>query len=99
MESCVRNIQISNDIIPIAEFKTHASAILDRVKSNHQSIIITKNGKAAGVVISPENYDRWAERDNFIRSLEEGIKDSESGDIMSDNDFKFKLESEFGTLE
>ena len=95
----MKNIQISNDIIPIAEFKTHASAILDKVKSNHQSVVITKNGKAAGVVISPQNFDRWVERDNFLFSLEEGIRDSESGDIMSDSDFKFKLESEFGALE
>ena len=99
MELYMKSIQISNDIIPIAEFKTHASAILDNVKSNHQSIIITKNGKAAGVVISPEDYDRWVERDNFIHSLEQGLKDSESGDIMSDNDFKIKLESEFGNLK
>ncbi len=74
----MKSIQISTDIVPIAEFKTHASAILDNVKSNHQSIIITKNGKAAGVVISPEKFDRWVERDNFIHSLKQGLKDSES---------------------
>ncbi len=95
----MKTIQISNDIIPIAQFKTHASAILDNVKSNQQSVIITKNGRAAGVVISPANFDRWVERDVFIQSLEQGLKDSNSGNIMSDDDFRIKLESEFGNLE
>lgn len=99
MESYMKSIQISSNIIPIAEFKTHASAILDNVKSNHQTVIITKNGKAAGVVISPEDFDRWVERDNFLNSIEQGLKDSELGNIMSDNDFTIKLESEFGKLE
>ena len=33
MELFVKNIKISNDIIPIDEFKTHASAILYKVKT------------------------------------------------------------------
>ncbi len=78
----MKNIQVSNDIIPIAKFKTHASSIMDDVKSNHKSVIITKNGEAAGVLISPEDYDRWVERDRLLMAIEHGLKDSESHSIF-----------------
>ena len=95
----MKNIQVSNDIIPIAKFKTHASSIMEEVKSNHKSVIITKNGEAAGVLISPEDYDKWIERDRLLQSIENGLHDSESGNILSDKESKEALEREFGNLD
>jgi prevent-host-death family protein len=57
---------------------------MDDVKSNHKSVNITKNGEAAGVLISPEDYDRWVERDRLLQAIEQGLMDSKSGKILSD---------------
>ena len=95
----MKNIQISNDIIPIAKFKTHASSIMEDVKLHHKSVVITKNGEAAGVLINPEDYDRWIERDRFLGAMENGLNDSEAGRIFSDEESKALLEREFGKLD
>jgi prevent-host-death family protein len=72
---------------------------MDDVKTNHKSVIITKNGEAAGVLISPEDYDRWVERDRLLNAIELGLNDSESGKILSDKESKEALEQEFGKLD
>ncbi len=84
----MKNIQVSNDIIPIAKFKTNASSIMEDVKLNHKSIVITKKGEAAGVLISPEDYDRLVEKDTFRQAIVHGLHDAETGKIQSDTESK-----------
>ncbi len=91
-------IKLSNDLIPIAEFKTHISAILDKVNSTNNPVVITKNGRAAGVVISPGDFDRWTEHERLISGIKAGLKDVEQGNVLSDEEFKLKLEEEFGSI-
>ena len=43
-------------IAPLAEFKAHLSAYLDQAQ-NEGPIVITRNGKAAAVLIAPMNDD------------------------------------------
>ncbi len=66
---------------------------------NNKSVVITKNGEAAWVLISPKDYDRWIERDHFLKAIEHGLTDSESGKILSDKESKEAIEKEFGKLE
>ena len=51
-------VQVSTNVVPIAEFKAHASQMLERIRENHHPILITQHGKAAAVVLSPEEFDR-----------------------------------------
>ena len=95
----MEEIQIAEDIIPIGEFKTHASALLKELKNVHRSIIITQNGRPAGVVLSPKDYDFLINRQRFLDSVFNGLKDSSEGNVISDEEFKGKLESIFGQLD
>ena len=99
MELFMKEIQIAEDIIPIGEFKTHASALLKELKNVHRSIIITQNGRPAGVVLSPKDYDFLINRQRFLDSVFNGLKDSNEGNVISDEEFKGKLESIFGQLD
>jgi hypothetical protein len=42
-------------------------------------------------MISPEDFDRWVERDRLLQSIEHGLHDSESGNILSDKESKEAL--------
>jgi len=53
----MKTISITNDIVPIAEFKAGISRWFKSLKSTGQPVIITQNGKPAGVLLSPEDYD------------------------------------------
>lgn len=95
-EVIMKEFQVSEDILPIAKFKTQASALLKDLSINRRSIVITQHGKPVGVVISPKDYDSLVNREKFLDAISEGMKDSNDNNVVSDEDFKKKLDSEFG---
>ena len=92
----MKGFQVSEDIIPIAKFKTNASSLLKDLNTSRRSIVITQHGKPVGVVISPKDYDLLVNREKFLDSISEGLKDSNENNVVSDEDFKKKLDAEFG---
>jgi antitoxin YefM len=89
----LKPIQLSTDLITVAEFKDHAGAYLDQVQSSGQPIVITKNGKAAGVIVSPAEYDRIQHRQSFMESVARGIADGDAGRVKSSEAAKREIES------
>ncbi|MGK5089909.1 type II toxin-antitoxin system Phd/YefM family antitoxin [Bdellovibrionota bacterium FG-2] len=86
----LKAIQLSTDLVTVAEFKDHAGAYLDRVQSSGHPIVITKNGKAAGVIVSPEEYDRiYSER--FMASVAKGVADGDAGRVVSTEELERQL--------
>ena len=75
----MKTISIKNDIVPIAEFKAGISRWFKSLKSTGQPVIITQNGKPAGVLLSPEDYDELVYKKSFLDSIGRGIADAESG--------------------
>lgn len=42
-------------IEPLREVRDHFSDVVDRVEREHDRVIVTRNGRAAAVIISPED--------------------------------------------
>jgi len=74
----MKTISITNDIVPIAEFKAGISRWFKSLKSTGQPVIITQNGKPAGVLLSPGDYDDLVYKKSFLDSIGRGISDAES---------------------
>ena len=64
----MRNILVSSDIIPVGQFKSNLAKYLKEIQVHKNSLIITQNGKPAGVLISPEEFDKLRETKLFIDS-------------------------------
>jgi len=47
--------------LPLAEAKTNLSRLLDRVGETDEAILITRDGRPAGVLVSPDEYEGWKE--------------------------------------
>ena len=75
----MKTISITNDIVPIAEFKTGISKWFKSLKATGHPLIITQNGKPAGVLLSPGDYDDLVYKKSFLDSIGRGITDAESG--------------------
>ena len=75
----MKPISITNDIVPIAEFKTGISKWFKSLKETGHPVIITQNGKPAGVLLSPGEYDDLVYKKSFLDSVSRGIADAESG--------------------
>lgn len=48
---------VMTETLPLAEIKAHLSEIVDRIELEHNRIILTRNGRAAAVIMSPADLD------------------------------------------
>jgi prevent-host-death family protein len=92
----MKPISIQDDIIPIGEFKTHASRIMRGLREHRRHVVITQNGRPAGVLITPEDYDRLMERERFVAAVHQGLAESEAGQTISDEEVTRHFEQRFG---
>jgi len=87
----MKSISISNDIIPVGQFKSGMAKYLKEIQLKRNSLIITQNGKPAGVLISPSEFDELRNTKLFIDSISRGLSDSEKGEVLSTSQFKNEL--------
>ncbi len=86
------NLNISTDIIPIGELKKKLSQYLTNVHTTGHPLVITQNGKPAGVLISPAEYDELVYKKLFIKSVNRGLCDVESGNVNSTTELQEELQ-------
>ena len=43
------------DTLPLAEIKARLSAIVDKIERHHDRILLTRNGRPAAILMSPED--------------------------------------------
>ena len=56
--------------LPLAEAKAKLSRLIDQVAKLDEQIVITRNGRPAAVLVSPDEYEGWRET-QAIRSDQE----------------------------
>lgn len=91
-------MQIAEDVLPIAEFKAHASEVVRRLREHRRPVVVTQSGRPAAVLLAPEDYDRLTYRARFLGAIAEGLRDAEAGHVVSDDELARVLDQEFGTL-
>ncbi len=87
----MKNINVSNDIIPVGEFKTSLSKWIKNVQNTGQPLIITQNGRPAGVLLSRSEYHDLIHSKLFIQSVERGISDAENGNVYTTQELRDEL--------
>ncbi len=87
----MKNISVSSDIIPVGQFKSDLAKYLKEIREKNNSLIITQNGKPAGVLISPAEFDELRQTKLFLESVSRGLTDSDNGDMYSTSQLKSEL--------
>ena len=82
------NLSIANDIVPIAQFKTDISRWFKNLRTTGHPIVITQNGKPAGVLLSPAEFDGLFYRHSFLDSIARGMADATAGHVYTTQDIK-----------
>ena len=88
----MRTINISQDIVPVGEFKTGISKWLRSIRNKNHLVVITQNGRPAGVLITPEEYDKLTYTKLFSESINRGVQDIIAGNIFSTSELKDKIQ-------
>lgn len=81
----MKALKISRDVVTLAEFKNQAASYIERIGTSSQPLLITQNGKPAGVLVSPAEFDRIQEQEanRFKASVQRGIDDADRGKTMT----------------
>ena len=87
----MKDILVASDIIPFGQFKSSLAKYLKEIQNKRNTLIITQNGKPAGVLISPSEFDELRMTKLFIESISHGISDSEKGEVFSTSQLKSEL--------
>jgi antitoxin YefM len=87
----VKEVQISDGIVPLGEFKAQAAKLLKRIGETGQPMVINQNDRPAGVLLSPREYDRLQERQRFLDSIAAGLADAESGRTVTTMELRERL--------
>lgn len=66
--------------IPFTEARAKLTDLLDEVNERHEHVVITRNGRPAGVVLSSDEYEALAETLEVLEDDEalEALRDSEA---------------------
>jgi antitoxin YefM len=65
--------------LSLSEAKMKLSELVDSVKSTDEEVVITRNGRPAAVLVSPDEFDSWKETlavrsdQDLMREIEKGL--------------------------
>ncbi len=88
----MKHLNISNDIVPIGEFKSSISKWLKNIQNTGHPLVITQKGRPAAVLLSPSEYDELVYKRHFLDSVDRGFSDAESGSVYSRKELKKELD-------
>ena len=89
----MRDINVSEGVVPLGEFKTRAAKIIRDIADSDEPLVITQNGRPAAVLMSPTAFQEMREHHEFVLAVAEGIADSETGRVVDHKKVRRWLES------
>ena len=89
----MKSLHISEDILAIGEVKAQLSRVLRQLHETQRPIVVTQNGRPAAVLITPDDFDRLRELDQFLDAVHEGLADSEAGRVIDDASLTVELDA------
>ncbi|TVR66616.1 MAG: type II toxin-antitoxin system Phd/YefM family antitoxin [Spirochaetaceae bacterium] len=72
----------ASNIVSLARFKARASEVINNLNSSQEPVVITQNGAAAAVLVTPADFDRLVTHAAFMESVQRGLADVEAGRVI-----------------
>ena len=95
----MKPLMVSEDILPLGQFKARAARILKDLPKRKNPLVITQHGRPACVVMSPAEFDRMRARQAFLEAVAQGLADVRAGRVLDDEELGERLDAEFGPLD
>jgi prevent-host-death family protein len=92
-------VRVSEDIVPLSEFKARAAEWLRKAACTGAPIVITQNGRAAAVLLSPREYDALTERVRFLEAVAEGLRDVDAGRVVDHQSMVAEMTARYGSTD
>ncbi len=89
-------ILVMTDTLSLAYIKAHLSEIVDRIEHHHDRVVLTKNGKPATVLVSPEELESLEDtldllsNPKIVKAIDKARKEVASGKILTSEELRNK---------
>ncbi len=74
----------SKDVLPITDFKTRGSQIVEQVARTHRPVLVTRRGHGVAVIVALDDFERMRAEIAFGRAVDEGAAQARRGEFASD---------------
>ena len=87
---------MSELVLPLAEIKKRLSEIVDGVEQRHDRVLLTRNGRPAAVILSPEDLETLEETLDILsdpkamRDIRRAEAEIEAGNVVSGDELRAK---------
>ena len=84
-------------IVPFSEARASLSELLDEVAARHEHVVITRKGRPAAIVVSPEEWEAVEETldvlqdEETLAALRESAEDVKAGRLFSLDEVRREL--------
>lgn len=93
-------ILVMSETLPLAQVKSKFSEMVDRVEHTHDRIVVTRNGRPAAVMISPEELASIEDTlellsdPEVVRQLDEARNAHQTGDYINGDELRARFAPE-----
>ena len=88
----MKHSRLSKDLIPVHELQENLASLLDRPAETGRPIVVTQNGKAAAVLVSPWMLDEIEEQSEVVAEILAGLREVAAGEVVDDEDVWSEVE-------
>lgn len=96
LDLMTRIMVMKDATLPLAEIKARLSEIVERVASRHERITLTRNGRPAAVLISPDDLEALEDtleilsNPQALREIEAAREEIARGEVLSAEQLRAK---------
>ena len=82
------------ETLPLATVKSQLSSLVDQVEDTHDRVLITRNGKPAAILISPEELESLEETLEILsdpaamKRIRKAHREVERGEVLTKEDLR-----------
>lgn len=81
---------IEKDLISLSEFRSSYKKYITRLSKERNSIVLTQNGKAAAVLVSPREYDQLTGKNDILNLIASRLQEIANNDFVTNEDEMWK---------
>lgn len=67
--------EISEDVIPLADMKSHPGRVVKHATDAHRPVLLTSHGRGVAVIQALGDYEKREEERRFMRAVVQGLSD------------------------
>ena len=86
------HIKFSEDVIPLSDLKVNPGKVVNHAKNSRRPILITSRGRGIAVVQGIDEYEKNADKLEFMKAITRGLMDIKAGNVLELDEVKKRLD-------